>query len=370
MGKMQLTALCLFGLESVLSFEVKRCGGENVSAVDGRVNFEGDEKVLAKANIWLRTAERVCIVLGSFQALTFTELFDGVEKLPFEKYIGKADAFPVKGWSIRSALHSIPSCQSIIKKAVVRRLEKVYKQELFSETGPVHQIRFSIYKDEATLMLDTSGASLYKRGYREQAGHAPIRETLAAGIADLARVRSDSRVYDPMCGSGTLLIEAAQKALNIAPGLNRSFAAEQWSGFPPELWKAARQEAKAEQRESSFSAVGSDIDMEVLAQARENAAKAGVAGHVQFERRDVADFAPESPAIVLCNPPYGERLLERNDAFSLYKLLGKVMPPKQGITYNIIAPQEDFEQPFGRRADKRRKLYNGMIQCQLYMYFK
>jgi putative N6-adenine-specific DNA methylase len=222
---------CLFGLESVLSFEVKKLGGENVVVTDGKVTFDGPLEMVAKANIWLRTAERVCLVLGSFPARSFTELFDQTAQLPWEEYIGREDAFPVKGWSLNSQLHSVPDCQRIIKRAVVRRFEKVYGQTFFAETGSIYQIQFSIHKDQVVLMLDTSGAPLHKRGYRANSNEAPIKETLAAGMVDLARVHSDSIVYDPLCGSGTLVIEAALKALNIAPGIRRRFAAQQWKVF-------------------------------------------------------------------------------------------------------------------------------------------
>lgn len=367
----QLSIPCLFGLESILSFEVKKIGAENVQTFDGKVNFSGDISTIARANLWVRTGERVGIVVGSFRAETFSELFDQTNALPWEKFLQKDDAFPVKGWSLKSTLHSVPSCQSIMKKAIVRRLESAYHQEFFAESGPIHQIRFSILKDQVTVMLDTTGPALHKRGYRETGNLAPIRETLAAGIVDLARVRSNATLYDPMCGSGTLLIEAAMRARNIAPGLQRSFDFEKWHISDPAVWQQERKHAvDSIDKTVSFRAYGSDIDGGALKQAEYNARLAGVSDCVTFLKSDVADFSPAAPCTVLCNPPYGERLLDEDEAHQLYRTMGKAMPPISGVSYYIIGPHEDFESAFGRRADKKRKLYNGMIPCHLYMYFR
>lgn len=372
--QLTLCAPCHFGLESTLAYEVKKIGGEEVAVNDGKVTFSGDFSLLARANISLRCAERVCVVLGSFSATSFTQLFDEVEQLPVEDFIGKKDAFPVTGWSLNSQLRSIPDCQSIIKRAVVRRFERVYGQSWFEESGPVHQIRFSIHKDQVTIMLDSSGSGLHKRGYRRGTGNvAPLKETLAAGIADLARIRPDTLVIDPMCGSGTLLIESALKAYNIPPGVRRSFAAEQWGAVPPAVWKEQREAALAEiNRESTFEGLGFDLDPEAIALTQENAVKAGVGRKIEAQVQDIGDFAlPKShhKMVVLCNPPYGERLLEVRQAEQLYRRMGKVFTRRPDCSYYIISPHEEFEKLFGRKADKRRKLYNGMIKCQLYMYF-
>lgn len=368
----EFTAPCLFGLESVLAAEVKRIGGENVVTNDGRVSFTGDFAMLARANITLRTAERVCISLGSFEAKSFTELFDRTVELPFEQFIGRTDAFPVKGWSLKSGLYSVPDCQSIIKKAAVKRLEKTYGQSWFEETGPVHQIRFSIHKDMVTIMLDTSGVGLHKRGYRRNSTEAPIKETLAAGIADLARVRADDTVIDPMCGSGTFLIESALRAFDIAPGVRRRFAAEEWGSIPRDVWRSERESALAKIRKDiGFSAHGFDIDISAVNLTAENAAKAGVGKRVTTMHRDITDFDTDAEsATIFCNPPYGERLLEIKQAEELYRAMGKAFTKRDGLRYYIISPHEQFESLFGRKADKRRKLYNGMIKCQLFMYFK
>lgn len=371
MNKIRLCCPCLFGLESVLSYEIKKIGGENLKVTDGKISFDGDFYTLAKANLWLSTAERVLIELGSFEAKSFEELFQGVKSLPFERFIGKNDAFPVKGYSLNSALHSIPDCQSIIKKAIVERLKSVYGISWFDEDGPVHQVRFAIHKNIATIFLDTSGAGLHKRGYRRNSNDAPIKETLAAGIVDLARVRSNSTVFDPMCGSGTFLIEAAYKALNIAPGLRRKFASQNWSQINNKIWNDARAEAlDLIDRQGEFKAFGFDIDDIAVDLTQSNARKAGVGSKLVIKQADISRFKQPDNSITFCNPPYGERMLEIKDAERLYKRLGERLDPSRERSCYIITPHEEFEKFFGKKADKRRKLYNGMIKCQLYMYFK
>lgn len=367
-----LTAPCHFGLESVLSSEVRRMGGENIQVTDGRVTFQGPPSFIARANICLRTAERVQILLGSFPAYTFEDLFQGVKKLPLEDYIGKKDAFPVKGWSLNSTLHSIPDCQSVIKKAAVTRLQQVYHVSWFEETGPVRQIEFGIHKNNAMILLDTSGAGLHKRGYRRNSVIAPIKETLAAGIIDLAHLYPDSTLYDPFCGSGTLLIEGAMHAMKIAPGLRRRFAAEKWGLLPESDWHQERQRAfDFIDRTATFTAYGSDIDPEAIELTKYNAQQAGVASKIHLVQRDIKDFAMETEkGVIICNPPYGERLLDVKEAQTIYKTMGKVFTRREKDRFYIISPDEEFEKFFGKKADKRRKLYNGMIKCQVFMYFK
>ena len=330
-----------------------------------------DAEGIARSNLYLRTAERVLIVLGTFRAVTFQQLIDGAEKIPFEEYIGKKNAFPVKGWSLNSQLHSVPDCQSIIKKAAVKRLSHKYGVAWLEETGPSVQIQFSINKDLVTIMLDTSGVALHKRGYRKVANLAPIRETLAAGILDIARIYPDTKLYDPFCGSGTFLIEAAYKAKNIAPGIYRRFAAEKWDCLPTKIWQAGREEAIEKVRKDvDFIAFGSDINSEALDIAEANARRAGIAGLIKLKQADVKNFTlPEEKAIVVTNPPYGERLMAGEDVQQLYKTMGNVFQPSLQTAYYIISSAEDFEQSFGRRADKKRKLYNGMLKCNLYQYF-
>ncbi len=368
---MKITCPCLFGLESVLSYEVKKIGGENVSVSDGKVSFDGGFEMVARANLWLSTAERVLIELGSFKAANFEELYQGIKKIPFEEFVGEKDAFPVKGHSINSELHSIPDCQRIIKKAVVDRLRDIYGNSWFDESGDIYQIQFNILKNNVSVYLDTTGAGLHKRGYRRNSNDAPIKETLAAGIVDFARIRSGSIVVDPMCGSGTFLIESAYKALNVAPGIRRSFAGEKWSSMDRKFWEEERQAAIAAiDKNGSFKAYGFDIDDMCVDLSQSNAKKAGVFSKVLIKQQDIMKYKPMKNCITVCNPPYGERLLDIKSAERLYKVLGeKLCPDKENPCY-IISPHEDFEKFFGKKADKRRKLYNGMIKCQLYMYFK
>ncbi len=364
-------APCLFGIEGILGDELRRLGAENVRPENGRVLFSGPVSILARANICSRYAERIQILLGRFTARTFTQLFDGVRLLPLERFIGVKNAFPVKGWSLNSQLHSVPDCQSIVKKAAVERLREAYSTRFLNETGAKCQIQFTILRDEVTVLLDTSGAGLHKRGYRQTAGGAPIKETLAAAIVDVTRARRAQLVCDPCCGSGTLLIEAALAARGIAPGIRRGFAAMHWDSIPDEIWLEERRRAEGFQREVTFAARGGDIDPEMLPLVAENAAKAGVGDCVTAQCADLRTFRPEGDAgVVLCNPPYGERLLDVQTAEALYRAMGKVFVPKPGWSYAIISPHEHFEELFGRPADKRRKLYNGMLKCQLYMYYK
>jgi len=366
--KIKFSAPCHFGLEKVLRFEVTRIGGENITVQDGRVSWEGDFNILAKANLNLSVAERVQILLAEYRAETFEELFDGMAKAPLERFIGKDDAFPVKGHSLNSKLTSIPACQKILKKAAVKRLQKAYKtSEFLPETGSLHQLQFTILKNQVSVYLDTSGAGLHKRGYRRNANLAPIRETLAAGILDLARLRSNIPVCDPFCGSGTFLIEAARRACHIAPGLDRRFISEQWDCVPVTAWQEARTEALDNiTHDVDFIGYGFDIDPEAISLTLANAKKAGVEKYIQVQQRDIADFQTIPDAVTICNPPYGERMLELSEARRIYRTMGKVI---HSPAY-IICGDTDFEQYFGQRADKRRKLYNGMISCQLYCYFK
>ncbi len=363
---------CLLGLEGLIAQELRDMGALEVAAENGRVLFSGDANLLARANICCRFAERVQILVGAFPAKTFDELFEGTKALPWEAWIGREDAFPVKGYSINSALFSVSDCQSIIKKAVVERLKSAYHIPWFEETGPIHQIQFSIMKDEVSLLLDTSGAGLHKRGYRLQANFAPLKETLAASLCSLAHLRDYHTLYDPMCGSGTILIEGAMMAQNIAPGVNRNFSAERWDVLPQSAWAQERERARdLVKRDMHFQAYGSDIDAGALELARANAERAGVSQKIAWKEADLKDFSPVTEkGTLICNPPYGERMLDLQQANELYRMMGEKFDKKHGWSYYIISPSEQFESLFGRRADKRRKLYNGMIKCQLYMYFK
>ena len=370
--KIQFAAPCLFGLESLVADELKQMEAQNVRAEDGRVFFEGDESMLARANICSRFAERILIVLGTFPAHTFEDLFQGVKALPLENWIGPFDAFPVKGHSIKSDLFSVRDCQSIIQKAAVERLKSVYNISWFEQTGAKHQLIFSIMKNQVHLFLDTSGEPLHKRGYRPEANAAPLRETLAAALCAFSRLRPYHTLYDPICGSGTILIEGAMLANKIAPGLKRNFAAERFEQLPESIWQEQRDWAKAQEIEANgFMAYGSDISKAALRLSRENAIRAGVSDKIVLTHWDLEHFKPQTDrGTVICNPPYGERMEDKKKASELIRLMGKVFPKQKGFSYSIISPEETFEELFGRKADKRRKLYNGMIKCQLYMYFK
>ena len=365
-------APCHFGLEKTLTFELKKIGAEDIRAENGRVFFSGGADICARANVFLRTAERVCVVPGRFRAVTFDELFEGIRKLPLSEFIGKTDSFPNNGHSLNSKLSSVPAVQKIVKKAMAVNLGKAYGMSILPESGAECRIRFSLMKDEFTLMLDTSGQGLHKRGYRRESNAAPIRETLAAGIADIARVRGDDTVCDPFCGSGTLLIESAMKALDIAPGLNRRFSGEHLKFLPKAVWDAAREEARSYiKKDCGFRAYGFDIDKECVELTAANAKIAGVDGYITVGQRDVRDFVyPESTVKILTNPPYGERMLEISEARELYKIMGEKMLPLNANQLYAITPDEEFEDIFGAKADKNRKLYNGMMMCRLYSYFR
>lgn len=371
MNTFKITCPCHFGLESVLKFEVNKIGGENIIVSDGRVSFTGDFSMIARANYCLATAERVLIELAQFKANTFDDLLYTMQSLPLEEFIGKHDAFPVKGYSLNSKLQSVPACQRTIKKGAVDRLCNKYGVSYLEETGTTVQIQFSIMHDICTIYLDTSGQGLHKRGYRKVSNLAPIKETLASGIVDLARVRPNSIVCDPFCGSGTILIEAGLKALNIAPGINRHFSAERWKISNPKVWKDERTRAiDLVNRTATFEAYGSDIDPEAIELTLNNCAKAGIKSKIHVRQNDVAGFIPIKDSITICNPPYGERLLEIKQAEELYTIMGECFGKGKNNPSYIISPHEEFESFFGKKADKRRKLYNGMIKCQLFMYFK
>jgi putative N6-adenine-specific DNA methylase len=370
--KLELVATCLFGLEKLLGEEIDALGLRRIETMDGRVVFEGEEKDIPRANIGLRCAERVMIRLGAFPARSFEELFEGTKKLPWEEWIGKRDAFPVKGHCIKSKLFSVPDCQSIVKKAVVSRLSDVYGVKWFQESETKYQIEFFLFKDTVSLMIDTSGTALHKRGYRPDAGAAPIRETLAAAIALTSRPREDVLIWDPMCGSGTIAIESALILANRAPGLGRSFAGEQFKRLPERLWKDARELAEAAIRhDSDFEVWASDIDEDILDVAYENALRAGVEEHINLFCADARTIQkPDRRGSILCNPPYGERLMTPEEAECLYREIGQNFEAFHPWHIYIITSHPSFERAYGKHADKIRKLYNGMIPCNLYQFFK
>lgn len=369
MSNLTFAVPCLFGLEGLAANELRRLGLDNVRAENGRVLFTGGPEALVRANLWLRTGERVLIRLGSFPAATPDELFEGVQALPLEEFIPKDGAFPVKGHCLDSKLMSAPNCQKTVQKAAALRLGKKYHMDRLPATGAKFQLQFSIMKDVAEIFLDTSGAGLHKRGYRAVGNDAPLRETLAAALVELARFRGRDPFLDPFCGSGTIVIEAALTAKNRAPGLMRSFAAEAYPWVPESLWREERSAALEREFHGDYRIYGSDIDPRSVAIARSNAKKAGVSELIAFSEADaLTREMPAEGGVLVCNPPYGERLLERKEAQELYGKLGNRLARETGWGQYIISSEPEFERHFRRKAGKKRKLYNGMIQCYLYMY--
>ena len=369
MTNIQFAAPCLFGLEGIAGDELRRLNIENVRVEDRRVLFTGDMDTLAKANICLRTAERVHIVLAQFEAKTFEELFQGVYHANLEDFIPKDGQFPVKGKCLDSQLMSESDCQAIIKKAASRRLGEKYGVSWLPETGVKFQLQFLILKNQVSLYLDTSGAGLHKRGYRAVGNEAPLRETLAAGMIQLTRYRGRDFIWDPFCGSGTIPIEAALIAKNRAPGLNRQFAAQSYPWVPASAWEQARAEAKDREFKGDYRILGSDNDPACVSLAFANAKKAGVFDSVTFKDGDATKLSlPAESGIIICNPPYGQRMMEQSSAQRLYAAMGRHWKFANEWKKYIITSEPEFEHYFGRRADKKRKLYNGMIKCDYYMY--
>lgn len=370
MNELRFSVPCLFGLEGIAADELRRLKLENVQAENGRVLFSGSEADIARVNINLATGERVTLVIGEGRADTFDMLFELVRAMPWEGYIPKDGAFPVTGHSLNSSLHSIPDCQKIVKKAIARRLTEKYGAERHPENGAEYKVRFAIMNDTASLTIDTSGAGLHKRGYRPVSVAAPLRETLAAAMVRISRYRGRDAFYDPFCGSGTIPIEAALAAKNRAPGLLRSFTAQQWSTLSPNIWKQARDEAQDREFKGEYSIWGGDVDAENIDIAFSNAKRAGVDDCVRFEKADARKFAPTSEnGLVVTNPPYGERVMEKQDAERLYREFGVAVRTMSELKMYILSSHTEFERTFGKKAVKKRKLYNGMIKCDLFMYY-
>lgn len=370
MKHMIMAVPCLFGLEGLVGDELRRMNFENVRVEDRRVFFEGDFSAMAKANVCLRMGERVMILLARFPVKSFEDLYQGVKAIPLEAFIPRNGNFPVKGYSLDSQLHSVPDCQSIVKKAAVDRLGAKYGLTWLPEDGEAYPIRFSIMKDICEVFLDTSGVSLHKRGYRAVGNEAPLHETMAAAMVQLSRYRGRDFFWDPFCGSGTIVIEAALAALNRAPGLNRDFAAEKWAVVPENLWQEVRREAKEREYRGEYHILGTDIDPSSLSIAIANAKKAGVSKYIDFREADATKLSlPAEGGLIVCNPPYGERMLERRDAQQLISRFGRHLRFADGWKKYIISSEAEFEHFFGKQATKKRKLYNGRLQCNVYMYF-
>lgn len=366
-----LIVTAAFGIEAVVKRELGWLGCDDTYAENGSVFFRGDEEMICKANLWLRCADRVLINMGQFKATTFEELFQGTKAIAWEKLLGEHGAFPVSGKSVKSTLHSVPNCQKIVKKAIVERLKSVYGGDWLDEKGPEYKIEVAILNDEVTLTVDTSGAGLHKRGYREKAGEAPLKETLACAMLYISRWKYDRVLMDPLCGSGTIPIEAAMMAMNIAPGLKRHFAFEKWSQIPAELWNRVKAEAKASIREDAELRIyGSDIDYFALKLAQEHAENAGVAGKIHLQKLDFAATSSRFKyGFIVTNPPYGERLSDKSGVQELYRKMGEHFKKFETWSYYIITSYPEFEKYFGRKADKKRKLYNAMLKCEYYQFF-
>ena len=365
-----LIATSTFGLEKVVANELKELGYDDLKIENGKVTFEGDEMDIVTCNMWLRTADRVLIQMAEFKAETFEELFQGTLAVNWGDIIPITGFMHIVGKSVKSKLFSVPDCQSIVKKAVVEAMKRKYRRDLFSEDGAEYKIEVGILKDIVTLTLDTTGPGLHKRGYREMAGVAPMKETLAAALVLLSKWEPSRLLADPFCGSGTIAIEAAMIAKNIAPGLNRSFVCEQWDIISQDLWEDIRKYARNSINDKEFKIMASDIDGRVLQTARVNAKKAGVEEYISFQKLDVKDFSSKKRyGFIITNPPYGERIGELKEVEALYKVMGEVFQNLYDWSYFVITSYEGFEKCFGKKSDKNRKLYNGRLKCYYYQYF-
>ncbi|MFR8813914.1 MAG: THUMP domain-containing class I SAM-dependent RNA methyltransferase [Lachnospiraceae bacterium] len=372
METIQLVAPCHFGMEAVLKREIYDLGYEITKVEDGRVTFEGDEEAICRSNIFLRTAERVMVQIGRFHAMTFDELYENMKALPWEKWIPQDGKFWVKkASSVKSKLFSASDIQSICKKAMVDRLKMTYHTDWFEEDGASFPVRVFLLKDEVTVALDTTGEPLHKRGYRTWTSKAPISETLAAALIMLTPWRADRILVDPFCGSGTFLIEAAMMAANMAPGMNRSFTAEAWTHvIPKQLWYDTAEEAQEMvDLDVETDLQGYDLDPDMIKIARANAKQAGVEKLIHFQQRDVADLKHSKKyGFIITNPPYGERLEEKKDLPALYTTIGEVYRNLDAWSLYMITSYEEAERYIGRKADKNRKLYNGMIRTYFYQF--
>lgn len=371
MNALELMATAAFGVETLVARELTELGYSKQRVENNRVTFWGDESAICRANLWLRSADRVLLKVGQFNARTFEELFQQTKALPWPDWLPRDANFPVEGKSIKSTLFSVPDCQAIVKKAIVEKMKERYKLQWFPENGPRYTIEVALLKDVVTLTIDTSGPGLHKRGYRKLVGQAPLKETMAASLLALSYWNPDRTLLDPFCGTGTIPIEAALKGLNIAPGLRRNFAAEGWPMIPANLWEGARTEARElirNDRELSIS--GFDIDEAALSLARHHAREAGVEKAVHFQHRDVADLqSSKKYGCIICNPPYGERLEDAPAAERLYKEMGRAFKKLETWSLYVLTSHPRFESLFGRKADKNRKLYNGKIECHYYQFY-
>ncbi|PKL35589.1 MAG: RNA methyltransferase [Spirochaetae bacterium HGW-Spirochaetae-1] len=365
-----IAVTCSFGIESVLVRELNRLGiTENIAVENGRITFPGSAGDVVRCNLWLRCADRVYLEMARFGAVDFEELFQGTLAVPWEEIIPMDGTMHVVGKSVKSKLHSVPDCQAIVKKAVVESMKRKHRLTIFPEDGPLFRIEISMLKDTAIISMDTSGVGLHKRGYREEGGEAPLRETLAAALIYLSRWRPERILADPLCGSATIPIEAALMGCNIAPGINRSFAAQEWDFLGRDIWERERAAAREAVTDIPLTILASDNDQRVFKKARENARRAGVLEKITFQKKPVEEFSTRKKyGCVICNPPYGERLGSNDEVTALYKNMGTVLSQLDSWSLFILTGHEEFENHFGRKADKNRKLYNGKIKTYLYQY--
>lgn len=364
-------AVCLFGLEACVSHELKDMNITPTVVTDGRVYFIADERDIVRANLKLRTAERVYVRMASFKAETFEELYQGVKSIPLDKYLPKDAAFPIsKATSLKSTLHSLPSIQSISKKAMIDKMKIIYGEDtIFKETGVKYPIHVFLYKNTADILLDTSGESLHKRGYRAKSSIAPIRETLAAAMVMLSPWKRGRILIDPMCGSGTVVIEAALIGANIAPGINRNFIGEQFDFLPKKIWVEERKAALETEISDPFTIYGSDIDKSVLKIAQTNAGYAGVSDFIKFENKDISSIrSDEEYGFLITNPPYGKRIGDKQKIEEIYSKIKKCTYRLKNWSYFIITDYAEIEKTLGKKASKKRKLYNGMIKTNYYSF--
>ncbi|WP_173916339.1 class I SAM-dependent RNA methyltransferase [Halobacillus sp. Marseille-Q1614] len=367
-----LIATAAMGLESIVAREVKALGYEDVQVENGRVVFEAPVSAIPRVNLWLRTADRVKILAGKFKAYSFDELFEQTKALPWEQFITEDGEFPVVGKSVKSKLYSVPDCQSIVKKAIVERLKQKYGIASFlKETGAFYRVEVAIHKDEVRLTIDTSGSGLHKRGYRVGQGEAPLKETLAAALVQITNWQPDLPFVDPFCGSGTIAIEAALIGQNIAPGFNREFASEDWELISQSHWDRAFEEAEdLANYDQPLNIVGSDISHEMIEISRQNAMEAGLGDLVQWKQMQVKDLHPrQNNGYLVSNPPYGERMGEREEVEEMYRDLGGIMRDYPSWSVYILTSNEKFEKLYGKNATKKRKLFNGFIKTDYYQYF-
>lgn len=371
MNRLELIAPCIFGLEAVLGRELKQLGYTDQFVENGRITYAGDAMAVCRSNLWLRTAERVLLKTGQFHADTFEELFEGTKVVSWHKWIPEDGEFPVEVNSVNSKLASIPDCQSIIKKAVVESLKKKYRRQWFDESGQQYKITAMILKDWVTLGIDTTGTGLHKRGYRILNAPAPLKETLASALLMLSRWNRERVLVDPFCGSGTIPVEAALIAKNIAPGINRSFASEKWPEIGTLLWERARSEASDSiLKNTALRIRGSDIDENAISMARYHASRAGVEEDIHLQTMPVSGLSSRYKyGFIICNPPYGERIGELREVEELYRNMGQIFNSLDTWSCYILSSHKGFERLFGRKADKKRKLYNGKIVCNYYQFF-